>query len=503
MLSRKANNATNIETVMKDNRAHYGGFSAIGMELIDNSAGDFEKYGIKNGHITVYIERVNTTTLHVSVRDNGTGIMDIDQALTIGERACAMTSINGHGQGFKNLPVSNAVLRTVNIKGEHFIVKGPFVENCLIDDVTPIDDIEHGTEFSFDISYAMLKNSTNRWGEDVGRGTIGKFEKLVQCVAEDIAFVHGRLMRRLGYTVAINAQDRTTNQEFTIDVQPMIPTLKPFDEFEDENLVAPKTEGKVVIPAFSRGKNPVTIEYEFGIMEKMDSIKNYFNWSMPGQGVYIYLNDRYIGKTSRLGSRSIHNRHNGMVGIINIVAENADDAPQTAIAKTGFVTEYEDYIRLMDEIYQMCPNIDQIMERALAKKVSEKTLCDLVVFNARKRGERIEREMTVVEEAPNDRVDIFNMTTKTLYEVKMKTASSDNVYQLKRYIDYFEYKFVNSSRKTRDVKRAVLTARDISPEAEFAMKLCNMNLKNSGIPIEIVFMPLHEAFAEEVKELNI
>lgn len=80
-----------------------GNFKDFGQtlcELIDNPISNFRAHRI-HGRVEIVLEEQGDY-VDVSVCDNGTGIEDVDAALTIAARSCAESALNEHGMGLKH-----------------------------------------------------------------------------------------------------------------------------------------------------------------------------------------------------------------------------------------------------------------------------------------------------------------------------------------------------------------------------------------------------------------
>lgn len=493
MKSRKANNAPIYEAIIKDNSGRYGNLSQMLMELIDNSASNFQAYFNPNGCVDIKITRISQTELHVVVRDNGTGMMDIDKALTLGDKSAAETASNDHAQGFKNLNVKNMVLRTANINGKCYLVKGPFIEGVEIEEHEFFEDLAQGTEFAFDVDFSMLIASNRRWGEKRGKANISTFSALVECIAEDIGVVHGYRMVEIGYNINIVADDMTTGSSTVIKVAPVLPVIMPFAVTDPALGGIGKAQGRKTIPAFN-GEGTIDIEYVIGMVDPRPSKKGYFQKNINGQGWHIYINNRYIGKTDALDNRVAHPSRNGCMGRVNFITDKAAKAPQTEIAKTGFVESSADYNRLMEELNALLPNASEVIKRHTKPAVSENQITALYAKKRNAEGVIVETQGQV----PNtdDHYDILDFTNGILMEFKNKAASTDNVFQLVRYISAY----CCEQESSIPFKRAYLVAKDCPPDAEKAIEHANFILERCGVQIE--YHNLYEIAGDVMKELT-
>lgn len=481
--SRAAKNPINIETIMDAMRGHYGALSPMIMEIADNSSSNYELHRV-GGNIRIRIFRIGDGLVRVTITDDGTGIEDIDAALALGNRQGKKTALNGWGHGIKNIPGWDIVVRTTNAKGS-FMVVGPLVEGVQIQECERFSDLPHGTEVSFTIEEKMLVASNRRWGSKDGKGRISKFFTLVQCVVEDIGLVHGMRMQKLGYSIVVEACDGCETVEFK--VKPLVPVIAPFSRLDESICASRKTMGTKQIPAFN-GDGLITLEYCVGTNEtEIDSIKEYFAPNRAhAQGWYIYMNGRFIGKTATLKGTKLHNSENGYMGVVNIIVDYAAQAPRTAIAKTGFVEESPDYNRLLDELYELCPNMDQILNRAKRSKMTERTLNTQWGSRMIAAGDDVEIHGQVPGTA--DEFDILNYTKGILYENKMKAAQSKNVYQIMEYA--LAYHYENNGRVP--FTKAYLCATDLPAETEIAMTHVNAALADMGLKVKIQFKNIHK-----------
>ena len=100
VITRKSRNIPDGKDLFEGISGNFEEFGQTLCELTDNSISNFLAH-----HIRGYIEITLTnhdTYVDVSVRDNGTGIEDVDAALTIAARSCAESALNEHGMGLKH-----------------------------------------------------------------------------------------------------------------------------------------------------------------------------------------------------------------------------------------------------------------------------------------------------------------------------------------------------------------------------------------------------------------
>lgn len=477
--TRKAKNKTNYASVLAELRGRYKNLSEVIMELVDNASSDFEAHCTEDFHgmIDVEINKLKNASLRVTVRDNGFGIVDLDKALAIGNKAGAQTATNDHAQGFKNLPVEKIYLRTATESG-YYRVDGPFYEGVEIQECEPFEDLKRGTEFVFEIGMPYFKPSTVRWGESSGAGNCTKFFSIIDCIVDDIGMVHGFRMKELGYEIRVTADDGQEQQ--TYNVEPILPVVTPYDATDPALGTPKKAEGVCKIPAFD-GNGTITMEYSFGeVSPNIPSRKGYFEKKLATQGLYFYQNGRYIGKTDSFGDRAAHPSKNGHVGIIKLHIQKASQAPQTEIAKTGYVKSSLQYIKLVETANALVPNLASILARKAREKVTEVDVTRALTAKMVENGDIAEHQVQV----PGDskaKADIVNYTKKEIYEFKLKPAAVGDAFQLLGYIAAW----MDENDGKTPFRKAYLCTTDLPDEAREDMKHANYILKQiSNIQIE-------------------
>ena len=97
---RKTNNAPDGGELFAGISGNFKEFGQTLCELTDNSISNFRAHNIR-GRIGITLMNQDTY-VDVSVCDNGTGIEDVDAALTIAARSCAESALNEHGMGLKH-----------------------------------------------------------------------------------------------------------------------------------------------------------------------------------------------------------------------------------------------------------------------------------------------------------------------------------------------------------------------------------------------------------------
>ena len=100
IIIRNIDNAPNGKEFFAGISGNFKDFGQTLCELIDNPISNFRAHGIR-GRVEIVLEEQGDR-VDVMVRDNGTGIENMDAALTIAARSCAESTLNEHGMGLKH-----------------------------------------------------------------------------------------------------------------------------------------------------------------------------------------------------------------------------------------------------------------------------------------------------------------------------------------------------------------------------------------------------------------
>ncbi len=490
----EADNPICMESVLEELCGHYGRCSEVVMEYIDNDASNIVKYGIK-GHIQVYIENNEGKTVSIRIRDNGTGIKNIKAALSLGDTTAAETAGNDHNFGLKNCSIitSNHVLMTDLGNGTAYIVRGPIVERVKVEKHKCIPGLKRGTEVRFDLDYKFLQADNKRWGEYTGAGSVQNFFTLVECLVETIGLVHGRRMKEYGYKITVTAVDKAKKEVYA--VKPLAWTMKSFYAVDPTLGVKRKTEGVSYFPSFD-GDGEFPVDYWFGNVTAARTRLGYLKKNQVSQGIYFFINWRYIGRTSTLClERGTHPALNGMVGIVNMRLDRASQGPKTCVAKTGFVQSSPDYNRLLDLTYGLVPNLSYIINRELNSGLKELKVTKAWASKLAKMGHNVEHQPRVPG-ITDEKSDILDFTDKILYEVKLGALTVAGVRQIQSYVSAY----LAEMEGNLPFEHAYICATSCPSEAERALEHANYILGFHGIKIE--YRDLHELAGDVIKELK-
>ena len=118
IIIRNIDNAPNGKEFFAGISGNFKNFGQTLCELIDNPISNFHAHGIR-GRVEIVLEEQGDY-VDVSVRDNGTGIENMDAALTIAARSCAESTLNEQGMGLKH------ALASINAReDQHWSISRP------------------------------------------------------------------------------------------------------------------------------------------------------------------------------------------------------------------------------------------------------------------------------------------------------------------------------------------------------------------------------------------
>lgn len=81
---KKLNLIPDIDHLWKTLGYHFENLSQVIHEFVDNAISDFIRNKIKNGEIIITFKKMSKNKVEVIIEDHGKGIIDIENALTLG-----------------------------------------------------------------------------------------------------------------------------------------------------------------------------------------------------------------------------------------------------------------------------------------------------------------------------------------------------------------------------------------------------------------------------------
>ncbi len=447
---------------------HFDSFTQVVCEFVDNSVANFEGNETTGTQVVVTFEKVDDDEVLVAIEDTGTGIVDFEPALRLGDRSVGDAPLNEHGFGLKHALASadpgNDTWEIYTRTEEEFD-DGKFRK------VT--------SPYHFNLSSQTSSTGTETWpGQFNGSGTFIEFTSSMSFFNTIQQGVRGSagfnrcveyLREDLGHTYAGVIQDGRVSISLQFDGQN-----------KRVEAVEPVWEGyyepKVGTESLDIGGGQVEVEYEFGEMKESDYAK-YYQRNMSTSGVEIRVNGRVLATNlfPEIWRKERHNLYNHFLAIINLKSDRLERLPTTRTAKNGIRSGDEKLEQLFEWIRNIHPQPQKkltgsISEKELVRELSEKKETHLPQTS------RVETEFevydTIDSPVPVD-LYVFDGHEVTIYEAKKNTAGAQSVYQLLMYWD-------GATADGNPPDTGVLIASEFSPGVDILLEELNSKTDNEG-----------------------
>ncbi|WP_417290946.1 ATP-binding protein [Corallibacter sp.] len=342
------NNTINADDLWQGIGGHFDSLSQILHELIDNSVSNFRKNVDLPSHtILIHFDtsKAQDDEIIITVEDTGTGITNIDSALTLGDKKSQQTTLNEHGFGLKH------ALASANPKNNNWSITTRTEENIQKKTVSKISSSYKLTGFEFDILENNVENYPTRL-KSISTGTIIRFSTSVAMfrtigrygTKDEMSLLY-YLKENLGFIYSGIIHSGIAKIRISINDKPklIVNGLEPFWE----KTIEPGNGMQIIdLGEMGNGESSgeVTISYKFGTINKRQQTSEnekiiYYNANMQTSGVEIRLNGRVIKNnilTDIWEKTYQHNRFNSFLVIIDLISDDKDSLPPTRSSKNGF-----------------------------------------------------------------------------------------------------------------------------------------------------------------------
>ena len=491
-------NNLNIEEMWEGLGGDFENIQQILCEFIDNSVSNLtgiNSHGLINHNINILFEVHDEENIIVRIEDTGTGILDLDNALKIGNKDVQESPLNEHGFGLKHALAAadkennnwRIYTRTISEKNnnEYERISAPYRTSNWAADI--IKETEEqwpgsmncsGTIIEFKINKELLSTLTNGIP---GANYNTTYERMIDYLEEDLAFVYSRVLETTDIKINIKLiKNNSVCKDST--VSPLLP-----------NWIGDIPEIKTEECDLGNGK--IKIEYQFGSIEASDNIR-YYKKNMSSSGVEIRVNGRALvyNLFTDIWHKEKHNCFNHFIGKINLISDDKNSLPSTKTAKNAFKTSDSKYEELLRWIFQKHPNIEEIEESN--DSFNEVKLFKDLAQNMKthlSRNDTITTEQYVFQNEMKLRIDLYHCSNNyvTIYEGKKLKTSPKDVYQLRMYWDGLVYE---NMRPNKGVLLGNSHPESVKKMVEFVNKMKDANGNNynfelmtweeKGIPIE-------------------
>ena len=309
---------------------HFENLCQVMHEFIDNAISDFIKNKIKDGEIIITFRKIGNK-VEVIIEDHGKGIIDIENALTLGGMKFFESLFNEHGSGSNNglsfvdpFNLSWIIMtRTIKdaLQGQYKVVRAPYSfkgMNVEIHKGNCLTGSETGTIIKFTCSYDIFKTIRIPFGSQTSQ-----FKDLVDLLYEDLGVHYSYIIKQENIKITIKAFDDDKEYNSIADVKPIFPVVEKCKMNKSQMV--------------DLGNGVVKIDLKHIIMSKNTLTKKYYLKNMRSSGVEIRINGRLLEHLNfeEIWGLKSHPFYNGHLVIVNLISDERGRLPNTRTTKTG------------------------------------------------------------------------------------------------------------------------------------------------------------------------
>lgn len=439
------NNGIKIEEMWEGLGGNFDNIQQIIFEFVDNSVSNLTGINsnlLQNKQIDIIFKVYDENNILIQIQDTGTGINNLDNALSIGNKQSQESPLNEHGFGLKHALAAadkenknwKIYTRTKDDLNNNVfeVINAPYRTENWTAKIISIQEMNWpgnynntGTIIEFTIDKALLSTLT----EGIpGANYNTSYERMVHYFIEDTAFTYSNILEenKLKINVKLFINDSLRKDENVTALHP---------EWEEKYMENSEE--------CDLGSGKVKINYVFGAIKSGNNIR-YYKRNMASSGVEIRINGRALvyNLFSEIWNKAKHNSFNYFLGIIDVISEDKNKLPETKTAKNSFKSNDNKYDALIRWIRQKYPTIKEVEEsndEYNEIKMFQNLLANLKAYN--NSNDTITTEQYVFEEDMKLRIDLYHCSNNeiTIYEGKKLKTSPKDVYQLRMYWDGLVY----------------------------------------------------------------
>ena len=483
------NNNPIAEEIIHNNPTGYGLFAGIGdnfnsaaqaiCELADDAISNLRANSDDPDlSMTIVVSFENLgDAVEIGVVDGGTGITNLDSALTIACRDGAQTPLNEHGFGLKHAlascdssPSQQWSIRT-RTKGDaaadrYREVTAPYSMGTSEEDkpmkmrfYSGTGNLPHVTGTAVSVRCPMVKFQTVKPDR---KAAPSDFHSLVRYVMEELRYVYAGVLADTD--IAMEVLEIRGGAEERHTLTPLLPA------WEQGSV---KDYGE--IPC-NLGGGPLTIRCKYGNILPTKANAVYYKCNMSSSGVELRINGRAIehGLFDRVWGEAIHPSQNRFLVQVDLITNNSAALPATKNTKTSFCEGDPRLKNLLSWIASYVP--------APAKDVDSVELRYIKALTAKREKDpsalRVSREEPVFQKIGlKAKVDLFvgYIDRVAIYEAKAGKTKALDLYQLRMYVD-------GCALDNKPVDEAVLIAKRHSAEVRELRDILNSLTAPDGRP---------------------
>ena len=454
------NNRPHADELWAGIGGHFDSLGQIINEFIDNSISNFAGNNTMTRNIIIcLVETATNGDVTLSIEDSGTGIKKLNEAFTLGSCAAAESPLNEHGFGLKH------ALASANPKNDSWVI---YTRTQADIDLDQFKKIEAPYKIE-DFSACICKGE--KWpGKLNGTGTIiqftckremyktiargikggmSNFQSIADLLCEDIGFIYSGVIEENRASITLDIVDANGDHK-----NRTVGAVKP----DWEDYIKPGSGNQNV----DLGNGNVTIEYQFGKINKKQERKEfdnttarkYYQKSMSTSGVEIRINGRVLcyNLFKEIWGIEKHNSYNYLLITVNLKSGDRNALPKTRTSKNGLREGDEKLEKLYEWIRSNMSEPQKDVTLSDHETDLFEELCKRMNQYDPDPGKIVKTEMEVFARTGNlkDRVrlDLYykNSYGITIYEGKKDITTSKDVYQLRMYWDGLVYDGITPSK---------------------------------------------------------
>lgn len=474
------NNNPIAEEIIHNNPTGYGLFAGIGdnfnsaaqaiCELADDAISNLRANSDDPDlSMTIVVSFENLgDAVEIGVVDGGTGITNLDSALTIACRDGAQTPLNEHGFGLKHAlascdssPSQQWSIRTRTKRdaaaNQYREVTAPYSMGTSEEDqpmkvffYPGAGGLPYPTGTAVTVRCPMAKFQTVKPDRKAAQSD---FHHLVMYAIEELRYIYAGVLADTGITMKVLEVNGGTEKCHIL--KPLQPTWEEGTMKRLENV------------PYDLGGGQLTIHCRYGNILPTKSNAIYYKGNMASSGVELRINGRAIehGLFDRVWGEAIHPSQNRFLVQVDLITNNSAALPATKNTKTSFCEADPRLNKLFRWIATYVPAPPKDADTIEARYVKE--LAAKCENNPD--ALRVSREEPVFQKIGlKAKVDLFVgcVNGVTIYETKAGKTKALDLYQLRMYVD-------GCALDNKPVDEAILIARYHPPEVRELLDILN------------------------------
>ena len=474
------NNNPIVEEIIHNNPTGYGLFAGIGdnfnsaaqaiCELADDAISNLRANSDDPDlSMTIVVSFENLgDAVEIGVVDGGTGITNLDSALTIACRDGVQTPLNEHGFGLKHAlascdssPSQQWSIRTRTKKdaaaNQYREVTAPYSMGTSEEDqpmkvffYPGAGGLPYPTGTAVTVRCPMAKFQTVKPDRKAAQSD---FHHLVMYAIEELRYIYAGVLADTGITMKVLEVNGGTEKCHIL--KPLQPTWEEGTMKRLENV------------PYDLGGGQLTIHCRYGNILPTKGNAIYYKGNMASSGVELRINGRAIehGLFDRVWGEAIHPSQNRFLVQVDLITNNSAALPATKNTKTSFCEADPRLNKLFRWIATYVPAPPKDADTIEARYVKE--LAAKCENNPD--ALRVSREEPVFQKIGlKAKVDLFVgcFNGVTIYEAKAGKTKALDLYQLRMYVD-------GCALDNKPVDEAILIVRYHPPEVRELLDILN------------------------------